>query len=482
MLHRCISIAVFLLASAAMAELELVPCKLEAQGGRIQERAQCGNLAVPLNPDEPNGATIDLFVAVVPALAESGTLDPLTVIAGGPGDASTRFFAMARNAFSAILQTRDVVLVDQRGTGKSAALECPNMDDESLDQQLSASVEDSVELTLECLHALEHDPRYFSTSVAVRDLEQVRLALGYERLNIYGISYGTRVAQHYLRQYPERTRSVILDGLAPAVISLGPDTTIESQTALDALFERCENDPGCSQAFPAFRAQFYAVLERLEQQPAAVTIAHPRTGESTDLTLTRLAVAGAVRLLIYSPRTATMLPVLFSEAFEGSYERLAAQVLAMTDSVADLAAGLNYAVICTEDVPYWGPVDMQAQAETYMGSLFVEVLERVCETWPTGLIDPGFKEPVASQAPVLILTGEFDPITPARYVPLATETLANSVEILGAGQGHGMLSIGCVPRLMADFIDTNDVEGLDKTCTERIKPFPLFTSPMGPSP
>ena len=464
------------------AALELLPCKLKAVGGRYEVAARCGEFPVPLNPIQPDGKQIGLHVAVVPALAEDSRPDPLVVIAGGPGDAATRFYAAMAGAFTSVARRRDIVLVDQRGTGQSAPLHCPGFDAEGLDWGVGDSVDETVALTLACLDDLDHDPRFFTTSVAVQDLELVRAALGYAELNLYGVSYGTRVAQHYLRRHPERARSLVLDGLVPASVALGPDTALESQAALDATWARCEADAPCAAAFPNIRARFDAVMQRLGEAPAHVTVPHPASGQPTPLVLSRTIAAGVARLLVYSPQSAAMLPVLFNDAFERRYERLAAQALMLTEGIGELAYGLNFAVVCTEDVPFWGEVDLEAQRNTYMGTMFVEALARVCERWPAGLMDDRFKDPVGSDVPVLILSGEKDPITPARYVSLATPFLARHVEVVAPGQGHGMLGIGCVPHLVAEFVDSPEPAALDASCVERIVPFPPFVSPLGPAP
>ena len=481
---RAVKVTTILVALLALpaASIELLPCKLEAVGGRYEVSARCGELPVPLDPNQPDGERIGLHVAVVPALANDSLPDPLVVIAGGPGDAATRFYAAMAGAFTRVARRRDIVLVDQRGTGQSAPLHCPGLDAEGLDWGVGDSVDETVTLTLDCLDDLDHDPRFFTTSVATQDLELVREALGYEELNLYGVSYGTRVAQHYLRRHPERTRSLVLDGLVPASVALGPDTALESQVALNATWARCEANAPCNAAFPDIRARFDAVMQRLGDAPVEVTVPHPASGQPTPLVLSRTIAAGVVRLLVYSPQSAAMLPVLFDDAFEHRYERLGAQALLLADGIGELAYGLNFAVVCTEDVPFWGDVDVEAQRGTFMGTMFVEALARVCERWPAGVMDEGFKAAVESDVPVLILTGEKDPITPPRYVPLATPFLANHAEVVGPGQGHGMLAVGCVPRLVAEFVDSPEPAELDASCVERIVPFPPFISPLGPAP
>ena len=474
--------AVILYAAAPAVGVNLSPCTLTASEGRQEVRARCTTLAVPLNPDDPDAGSLELFVAVVAALTESAAPDPLTVISGGPGDSATRFFAQAEQAFALIRRTRDIVLVDQRGSGGSAPLHCEKFRELGPLADVATDVDTLVETILDCLDELEHDPRFFTTSLAVGDLEQVREALGYEQFNLYGISYGTRVAQHYLRRYPEHTRSVILDGVVPPVLALGPDIALASQAALDALFDRCREDAACQAAFPELRARFQAVLERVEATPARVAFAHPRSGDPVDAVVDRLAIAGVVRLLLYSPVTTSLMPVLIDAAYGGDYKPLVTQAYLAATGVEDLAVGLNYAIICTEDVPFFGEIDRAAQAATYLGTAFLEVLGRVCERWPRGPMDADFKEVVSSDVPVLFLSGERDPITPPRYVDLAAEGLTRHAELLGPGQGHGMLASGCAPRIMAEFVDSADPTGLDVDCAQRMRPFPLLTSPLGPAP
>ncbi len=472
------------LAWAPAVALELSECWLTAAEGRVEVGAQCGRLAVPLNPDDAGGDTIELAVAVVPALTPEPEPDPLTLLAGGPGQAASELFPLVQGAFFSILATRDVLLVDQRGTGGSAPLHCANVEAWELRESMAASADDVVAATLECLAALEDDPRWFTTSAAVRDLEQVRAALGYERLNLYAASYGTRVAQHYLRRYPERTRSVILDGVVPPSLALGPDIALNSQAALDALFARCAEDAACGAAFAELPARLGALLGRLDAAPPELTFPHPLTGATVTMQLSRNGAAAAIRLLLYTPDTMSLLPALLDQAFAERYQPLAAQLVNMASSIGSLAYGLNFAVLCTEDVPFWGAVDVDAQRRTYMGNVAMDVQRRVCAAWPQGFMDADLKAPLATDVPALLLSGEFDPITPPSYAQRAGAGFARGTHVIGQGQGHGLVGSGCVPRLMAAFI-TNAADPewkLDTSCMESLIPAPLFASPMGPGP
>ena len=476
----CLTTSCLLGAAVPAAAIDLSPCDLAARDGRREVDAECGTFGVPLNPNDPGGETIELFVAVVPALAEQPSPDPLVVIAGGPGEAATRFYATVEGAFSRIVRNRDIVLVDQRGTGRSAPLRC---DGGPGDPFLTAGgVDVAIAAGAECLEGLDHDPRYFTTSVAVGDLERVRRALGYGEWNLYGVSYGTRVAQHYLRRFPDRTRRIVLDSVVPPGVALGPEVALASQAALDKLFDRCGADAACRGAFPDLRERFDAVLERLREAPVETVLDHPRTGDPVEVVVDHWMLVGVVRLLVYHPQTASLLPVLIEATHRGDYRALATQAYVIAAGIEDIAMGLHNAVVCTEDIPFVRDVDLDAQAATYMGTAFMETVTGICGHWPRGLLDDDLREPLVSDRPTLILSGELDPVTPPRYAVQAAAGLSNAVQVVGRGQGHGMLMVGCAQRLMAEFLDLDDAAALDLDCVDRMRPFPLFLSRMGPGP
>ena len=466
-------------ALCAHAAIDFEPCVLTVPGGRSEASAECGTWEVPLDPGDPDGERIELFVARISALSGEPEPDPFVVIAGGPGQASTTFYAQARSAFSRIRRTRDIVLIDQRGTGSSTPLSCENIEDE--DALLASDA--FVRLGAECVGGLSHDPAYFTTSVAVRDLERVRETLGYPSLNIYGVSYGTRVAQHYLKRYPQRVRTVILDGVVPPGLALGPGIAVDAQRALDSLLARCAASPECRDAYPNLNDQLPNLLTRVGASPPTITIPHPRSGAARTLTLTDEMVAGIVRLLTYSPQTAALIPLLVRAAAEGDHGPLAAQVLMVSEDIySALSLGMHFAVVCTEDVPFWGEVDREAIEETYLGSGQVDALGEVCKSWPRGFIDDDFARPVATDVPVILLSGDDDPVTPPSYAEMSAEGLTNHRHVSLSQQAHGQLATGCVPRLMGAFVEGADPAVFDDPCLEAVGGFPIFITPMGPPP
>jgi pimeloyl-ACP methyl ester carboxylesterase len=217
-------------------------------GGSASER--CGWLTVPENPAEPAGPKIRLRVTVLPSLRAQPERDALMILSGGPGQGAHQFYASVAGAFNGVRRDRDIVLLDQRGTGDSNRLDCAFDDSTEIE---TADPQVLLARARECLQGLPGDPRFYTTSIAVRDLETARVALGYQHWSIYAVSYGTRVAQHYQHRYPQHVRAMILDGVVPVDLALGPDIAPRAQQALDALFERCAADATCESKFPHLR-------------------------------------------------------------------------------------------------------------------------------------------------------------------------------------------------------------------------------------
>ena len=476
-------LAALLVASPINAQsLELEDCRIDAGPGSSSLKARCGTLIRPLDPSGEVPGEIELRVAVVPALNLTPEPDPLVPIAGGPGQGSVQFYTAYRWAFEDVRRDRDILLIDQRGTGESATMDC-EFDDDMVDGEYS------LELTLEytelCLDQLPHDPRFFTTSVAVTDMEAVREALGYPSLNLYGVSYGTRVAQHYARRYPGSTRTLVIDGVVPPQMSLGPEIATESQKAVDKILARCAADESCNEAFPDLADDFKRVVQDLRDVGVEISIPHPSTGRPEEVLFGSGELAAAIRLLAYHPNTMALMPLLIHEAGSGNLVPLGSQymmtAIAMTDA---LSLGMHNAVMCTEDVPFYDKltIDYDGLEASYMGLFQLEALEAICSVWPAGPIDEGFKAPLATDLPVLLLSGDADPITPPRYADLAAVDLENATHLIGKHQGHGQINVGCTSRLVADFIDEADAAELDASCLERSFVMPFFLDFSGPKP
>jgi pimeloyl-ACP methyl ester carboxylesterase len=468
--------------SVATAAIVLQECRLESpsEGGSVA--AGCGWLEVAEDPQQPTGRKIRLHVAVVPALRLQPAADPLFVLAGGPGQAASDFYTAMSAAFVRIRRDRDIVLVDQRGTGRSNRLDCTFDEDADFahvnQEQLQAQAR-------ACIAGLKADARFYTTSVAVRDLDAVREALGYAALNLYGVSYGTRVAQHYMRRYPQRVRTAVLDGVVPVELALGPDISLQAQRALTVLFDRCASDTRCHAEFPDLRGDFAELRGQLAKAPIKTQVPDPLTARMTEATLGNAELAAAIRLLSYSDETASVLPLLIHQAHGEAPQGMIAQYLMISRNLqAQIAYGMHFAVTCSEDAPRWSTVDVDAQQlrESYMGDALMSGMQTICSVWPRGPVDPDFNAPLRSDVPTLLLSGGNDPVTPAAYGERAAASFAHGRHIMLRGQGHGQLAVGCMPRLVAQFIAERQLANDELKCLDNVVPTPFMLSTTATAP
>lgn len=471
-----------LLAAAASAQPTFEPCVLKGSTGHGRVPAQCAWLSVPENPERPDGRQLRLRVAKVPSLAAEPAPDPLLLINGGPGASAIDLYVDLGGAFAGVRRHRDVVLMDQRGTGRSERLDCEALHDasEHFDPDSIRRATDA------CLEDLPGDPRFYGTGDAVRDLEHLRLALGIPAWNVYGVSYGTRVAQQYARQHPAAIRTLILDGVLPPGVALGPDVALNAEQTLRSLISRCAESPDCAAAFPALAAQLDALSKRLRERRIEVALDHPLTGRPANITLGYVHLAMTLRLLSYAPEGAALIPIIVDEAeARGNFLPIASQALQLEEGLRSaIAFGMHNSVVCGEDVPFYDKVDdlLPALDATYLGGDQVRALRLICERWPAIAVDAEFKTPLVSAHPTLLLSGAEDPITPPRYGAEVAASLSNARHLVAPGQGHGIVASGCVPELIDDFISAGTAEGLDAGCLERLAADPFFVDLMGPPP
>ncbi|MEE9333709.1 MAG: alpha/beta fold hydrolase [Granulosicoccaceae bacterium] len=467
---------------ASAAELGLDFSRCSIGDGASLLPAQCAELIVPLDPTAPSGETLTLTIAKVPARTNKPKSDPFTLIAGGPGQSATESFPPVAQAFRHILLERDIYLIDQRGTGQSHKLVCKSDDASSLFEFDEALIAEQAKT---CRESLPHDPHFFTTSVAVQDIELVRRALGIEQWNIYGVSYGTRVALHYLRRFPDQVRTLILDAVVAPEVALGPEIAVMAERALDAMFTRCENDSSCSSAFPELATKTNKLISSLKNEARPVQYEDLSSGQLRMLDFDHQHLAVTLRLMSYSAYGNAILPSMLFDASENNnlapFARQAElQVRSLGDSIAN---GMHHAVVCTEDEPFTDIDEGRAQsADTYLGTDLIDALKISCEQWDSGVIDDDFKQPVESTVPTLLLSGSADPITPPEYAERAKAKLKNSKHIVIEHQGHMQSTSGCMPSIMAEFIKLGEVEQLDTNCLERLTAPPFFIDANGPKP
>jgi pimeloyl-ACP methyl ester carboxylesterase len=466
-----------------LGELRFSDCDLKnrAEGNLIG--ALCARMQVPEDPAAPAGRKIDLRVGLVKAHNAEPLADPVFFLAGGPGQSAVESFPMVAQGFARVLEKRHVILVDQRGTGDSNTLKCEGSEGESAFSADDESPEAQTAFVKHCLDALKDraDPRFYTTSIAVTDLDRVRAAIGAEKLNLVGGSYGTRVAQVYLRQFPARVRSIVLDGVVPPDLVLGNEHARNLEVAVQGIFKRCHDNQVCHDAFGDPADDLARLQAELRQRPIVVDYRDPKSGEALKEELTLGDLGSVVRLFAYAPETAALLPLALHEAVNGRAEALLAQSRLVTGDLGEqIMHAMQLSVICSEDAPFFA--SRTEDVDTIMGTAFVDAMKTQCAAWPKGARPEDFHTPRSSDVPTLLLSGEFDPVTPPRYGESTVKHFSKGRHLIAPGRGHGLMLAGCVPRLMAEFIEDADASKLDAECLKDLPVIPAFVNRNGWEP
>lgn len=486
--HPPRSLALLLLAAAAIAALtacrpggsarsdKLEPCRLPG----VEREILCGSVAMPEDPDAPAGRSIDIRYAVVPAVARNKQPDPVFLFAGGPGQAASAIIAHMMPVFAELNARRDIVFVDQRGTGRSNALACPDDADAQPGLDQSFDADRQIARLHDCLKSLPGDTRQYATWIAMRDIDAVRRQLGAVRINIVGGSYGTRAALEYLRQFPQHVRSLVLDGVAPPDMAMPVSFAEDSDAALAALARACAADARCAARHPDAAAQIDALLARAATG-FDVALADPLSGAEQRVHIDKRVMATLLRTPLYLPTLAAVLPHALLQAAAGDFRALAALSVSVADRVGQgFAAGMHFAVICAEDMPRIDAARRQAAAATRFGTVFIDQYAAVCAPVPVRPVPGDFYTVPRSDVPVLVLSGGLDPATPPRHGASVAERLGNARHVVAPALGHGLMRQGCAPRLVTRFVREGDHRALDDACLRQI-PVPSFFEPIQPA-
>jgi pimeloyl-ACP methyl ester carboxylesterase len=475
-------VAAVSMAAVAAVAADATPALTGCHVAGIRNSVLCGSVQRPLDPEHAGRGTLEIKYVVVPAMARRKLADPVFFLAGGPGQSAVSLAAQVMSLFSRLNNRRDIVFVDQRGTGDSAPLTCRDPEDETLADQ--SEPERQLRLIVQCKAALlkqpyikaESDLGFFTTTIAVQDLDAVRRQLGAERIDLVGGSYGTRVALEVLRQFPKTVRRSVIDGVAPPDMALPASFSTDNQAAFDRLAESCAADAGCAKAHPDLHGRFAALLQSL---PREIKAQHALTGREEKFTLTRELVLGAVRGALYAPPLAAALPEAIDAATRGDYAGLiglGATQLARKSS--RLATGMHLSVVCAEDLPRLAASADKPGAD--FGTAFARNYEKLCAVWPRGAVPAAFYTLPKSESPVLVLSGGIDPVTPPRHGERVARALGPMAKhVVVANAGHGVMAIGCMRDVVFRFVDAaTDAEALavDAGCAAQVPRPPAFVS------
>ena len=450
-----------------LTQLTLTPCNIEG----VKGPTRCGTYRVWENRTTKQGRQIDLSVVVLAALSSNKKPDPLFMLAGGPGDAPSFNAKFFNETFAKVRLQRDLVLVDLRGTGKSGPLLCPELATPDKDGILDDEIL-GMQAVIACRTRLEKntDLRQYTTEIAVDDLDEVRQALGYQQINLYGTSYGSRVAQVYMRRLPTSLRTVTMKGIVPPSMASPATHALTGEQAWQSVVERCKRDAQCAEAYPNIDEKFRALMNRL----AAAPILGP--WGDVKLKVSAPLFAEIFRFFLYSPDAQARALKLIDDLSQdkpGLFENsLASRRLLSADR---LAAGFFLSVSCTEDVPYL-PKDITALvANTFGGDYRIKQQTQACSVWPRGEVSSQHRLPTRSDIPTLILSGEFDPVTPPSGGDEVVKGLSRGVHVVVRNNGHPIGNAAeCIGSMIAAFIEKGDVKGLDTSCAAAIPAVPLF--------
>ncbi|MDG2175389.1 MAG: alpha/beta hydrolase [Gammaproteobacteria bacterium] len=475
------------LANRATALETFSPCERDAttQMASLVADSLCTRFSVPENYADPESRQIELKVMIIPSLSDLPEPDPLFLLAGGPGQAGTDLVRVAQ-VFGRTRTERDIVMVDQRGTGELSPFDC-QMDEEEA-KVLEVQDPDTeeilaIQMTLfrECLADTEADPEFYTTDIAMRDLDAVRDFLGYSKVNLWGASYGSRAALAYLQAYPENTRTVIIDAIAPISLILPLYTERDATASMEKLLADCGVNESCNTAYPDLESSFRQLLDRLET-PEPVTLVDSRDFSSIETSLSRDEFLGFIRQVLYSREAQRLVPFIINQALNGNFQPVIA--LSGQYAEADINQGMFLSVICSED--YSLITEELSSAESgndYLldTEMFNRFILEACQFWPKREVPASYFEPVTEDKPVLVFSGAYDPITPPVWGELVHENLPDSLHLVLDGFGHGTLFTQCTAGIMFDFIEAGTLDSLETECTSQFGRRPFFVTPGGSS-
>ncbi|HVF88738.1 MAG TPA: alpha/beta hydrolase [Blastocatellia bacterium] len=461
----------------ARGRVQLKPCASSLLTGA----AGCGTYEVFEDRSARAGRKIALNIVVIPAISDNPAPDPIFYLSGGPGAGAATTVASAGNLLSELRRDRELVFVDQRGTGASAPLRCDFFGDKD-DMQPYVGEALPIEKVRECRAKLEKEANLalYTTPIATDDLDEVRSALGYGRINVYGGSYGSTAALAYVRQHGGRTRSAAVLGVAPVDFKLPLPMAKGIQHSLGRLFDDCAKDETCRAAYPNLRAEFETVLARLDKAPAVFETVNPLTRKTERLTLTRNAYMDDLRFMLYRVDVGSQLPLLIHDTFREDFSRFAAVAFLLNrETEAAIARGMHLSVVCAEDVPFITEEMIEREtAGTYYGAYRIKSYMKACAEWPRGKVPADFLNPIKSDVPVLMISGDLDPVTPPWLAEAAVRHLPNGRQVVIRDASHSSLS-DCARGLISEFFSKGTAKGLDASCTEGIRRPPFVVLPGG---
>jgi len=456
--------------------IKLEPVELEGYEGK----AFHGWHEVYENRAAMTGRKIKLYVVIVPATGENPEPDPLFLFAGGPGDSAAGGAGFMAAEVGEILEKRDLVLLDQRGTGKSHPLNCDVLGPKD---KMASYMGDMFPLDYvrACREKLEKiaDLTQYVTDIAMDDADEVRAALGYDKINLMGFSYGSRAVMAFMRRHPESVRAAVLGGMAPVFMAMPSTFAQDAQRALDRLFADCVADPECHAAYPNLREDFRRIATELKRAPVKATVENPKTEEKETVSMDYGGFTTILRGMLYSSEQAKDIPLMIAQAAAGDWVPFAqakAQYSFMLQGL--ISDGMYLSVTCAEDIPRFDAATAAHAARgTFLGDYRVSQQVNACKLWPRAVVPESYFEPVKTDLPALLISGEVDPVTPPYWGWATAEHFSNGRHLVVPYAAHSMgRAFVCMLPLAIQFLEEGTAANLDASCLREQKR-PPFTLP-----
>ena len=440
----------------------------------------CGNHDVFEDRKAASGRIINIKYAVIPSVTEAKELDPLVLLAGGPGQGSIAMAPFIQSAFTEVHENRDVVLIDQRGMGDSHSLACEISDVNPLAMTETEQEAYTRDYLKKCLSTLDADLTKYNQDIANEDIHEILVGLGYDKVNLYGVSWGTRSALLYATQFPEHVRTIIMDGNAPIDNRVPLFASEDSDRAIHLLFDDCEQDKYCKKAYPNLKQDFHDVLNSFGTEGKKITLLNANTGKPEEIIITRNNFANAILGILYVPDFSRVIPTIIEQAKQDNYQALSALSAAFGDP--GISVGAQLSILCSEDLSRIYQSEFDASSKNgFAGSSFFRLFQNSCSVWPKASLPTIYTQSLKSELPTLLLSGAIDPITPPRWGDKMAEYMTNSLHLVAANTGHNVAPKGCASKLMAQFINEATFENIDGSCLDKIQRPSFFIDGSGPA-
>jgi pimeloyl-ACP methyl ester carboxylesterase len=477
-LSRCLQICVVSVTIffASLANCATPPRVTACHMPGLEDKIDCIKLAVPLDWAKPDGAKIDIFAARLTALSRGQAKDAFVMIPGGPGQSGDALIPLATGKLKAIRQQRDIILIYPRGTARSNPLICTNVDAQKNFDGNALKI-----AAQKCSADQKYNPAFFTSLEIVKDIEALRVALNYPQLSIWGGSFGSRLAQHYARDYPAHTRLIVLDSVAPVGVSILETTPVAAQSALDNISASCAKDKVCVKNNGNISQRANDLINQLSRTPMKYASQDSISTKTTVQQIDGRQFASAVHFSLYDPNLRALVPQFISQAANGNFKPiLAFSSMAGNSLDESIAVGANFSALCAEDYRITNAAKLRAvAAKSFLKEGPAEMLAAICPIWIQKRVPEVYLKPFKSNVPALLLSGVLDPITPPTSGAIAALYFTNSFHIIIPASSHISSAFGCAPRNIVNFVETLKNNPADWACIKTPTPPTALATPNG---